>query len=360
MLHVEDASYYDGADDETEEAGKKRYTDGERVAIECETNEENLIETSPSDIVVLSDMLSSEPVVKKPAKRAVLSKLLGSSYWSKFGKLTMLTKNVLKSAIDENSPDGLKSIGNIQQKRLATEAFIEAKESLKGGVSKVGENLREVQPSPGNEFMFAPIKESCHLFISGPTGSGKTRLACRYASVYLDMFPENSVIFISRLTDDPACLKLREMFNTPSNKRVANMTIDDDIVTSPPVFTDDVFSNALLIFDDLEGIQNEAVKLIMEQFLAQCLACIRHRDSSVISIQQLTFDREKSKLSLLESAYFVIFPHANVGVTMRVLKEKCGLSKDSIDYIMGVKSVWVAIKKGYPMCAISKDAVRVL
>ena len=151
-------------------------------------------------------------------------------------------------------------------------------------------------------------KERQVLYCSGMSGSGKSYYIMQYSKQYQKMYPKNDVILFSGLNSDEGSLdKIRDL------KRF-NIYAEDFLEED---FQSENFKDSLVIFDDLESINNKSIFNKVMQIQATLLTTGQHSQTSVAVSNHSVANGRVTKLILNESNVIVIFKS---GLGNRVLK----------------------------------------
>jgi hypothetical protein len=188
-------------------------------------------------------------------------------------------------------------------------------------------------------------KERQVIYCSGMSGSGKSYYIMQYSKQYQKMYPKNDVILFSGLDSDEGSLdKIKDLkrFNI-----YADDFLDED-------FQSENFKDSLVIFDDLESINNKSIFNKVMQIQSTLLTTGRHSRTSVAVSNHSVANGRVTKLILNESNVIVIFKS---GLGNRVLKyildQYLGLDKDQIKKIKRLKGRSVSIIKSiFPMVVL--------
>jgi chromosomal replication initiation ATPase DnaA len=185
------------------------------------------------------------------------------------------------------------------------------------------------------------------LYVSGPSGSGKSYYTRNYVLEYKRIFPKNSVYIFSSLDSDETLDKIKDI------KRIK---FNEDFLMFDFKVTD--FTNSLVIFDDIDACTNRHLKTKIYKILEMLLNTGRHERVSIIYTSHLCSKGNETKLILSECMSITIFPRMMGKRSLQYLLENYfGLSTPQIKQLKKVDSRSVTICKTYPMVVIgSKNA----
>ena len=186
------------------------------------------------------------------------------------------------------------------------------------------------------------------LYITGPSGSGKSYYTRNYILEYKKLFPKNNVYIFSSLDSDETLDKI------PKIKRVK---FTDKFLSYDFKITD--FKDSLVIFDDIDAETNKLKKAKIYGILNIILNTGRHERVSCVFTSHLSCAGNETKLILSEAHSITIFPKNMGNRSIKYLLDSYfGLDKHQINYIKKINSRWVTLIKTYPSVLISvKQAV---
>lgn len=181
------------------------------------------------------------------------------------------------------------------------------------------------------------------LFVAGPSGSGKTTYVANYAIDYNKLFPKNDIWVFSRLPKDDLLDKVIP------KKRKVKPPLED--LLEEPFDANNEMKNCLVIFDDIDTVQDDKTKEAIYKIMRDVLEIGRHNNINVIITSHLIVgnDRKNSRTILNEAQCLTVFPKSGTAQQIRyVLKQYLGISNDEIENILNLPSRWVTIAKSYP------------
>lgn len=183
------------------------------------------------------------------------------------------------------------------------------------------------------------------LYITGASGSGKSYYASQYIKNYKKSFPENLVVLISPITDDE---KLNELC-----KRVK---IDETLISNPLMPTD--VKDTLVIFDDIDVIQQKPLREALYRFLNQILELGRHTRTSCIITNHLPTNGTETRRMLNECHSITYFPSSGSKRQLNNLLENyIGMDTKDIKKAKKLGSRWITIFKNYPQFVMSEREI---
>ena len=189
------------------------------------------------------------------------------------------------------------------------------------------------------------IERFCQ-FIFGASGSGKSYYASRLIKEYKKIHPTNGIYLISPKEEDSVLDELN----------INRIAINYDNFLSDEKLDDlNECKNALFLFDDCEAISDKKLRDAVDAFRNKLLLQGRSYKSSVIVILHVGMAGNSTKIPLLESQFFTVFPNSgsNTQIT-NLLQTYAGMSKNQIDKVLKLPSRSVTIHKQYPLYVLSE------
>ena len=198
-------------------------------------------------------------------------------------------------------------------------------------------------------------------YIVGPSGSGKTYFAAQIAAEYLDIYPDNNLLFISSKPPSTEFKKLRpNIINVIDPEKAYYNWIDPE--TKMKLIPDQPgdFTNSLIVIDDIEAIIDKNVKSSVEDVLNQLLTIGRSQNASILYLKHDGCDHKKTKCILQETNFITVF---NQNLSNRsyiyLLQNYAGLDKKQIDYVKSRRCRAMTISLKYPKALITEDEVHI-
>lgn len=192
-------------------------------------------------------------------------------------------------------------------------------------------------------------------YIAGPSGSGKTTEAVGLAKDFSEIFPEKQVFIFSRT--DPA--------NDPAFKGLnyVNVIIDEELLNDPIDIEKELSSGAMVLFDDVNTIQNDKQKAAVDKLIADILEVGRKLGIYIVVTNHLVIPNEKkmARTMMNELQSLTVFPKSGSSQQIRyALKTYFGLNNKQIDEILELPSRWVTIFKTYPQTVLYESGAYIL
>ena len=187
------------------------------------------------------------------------------------------------------------------------------------------------------------------IYISGPSGSGKSHYAGKYVKEYLKMYPGNEFYVISTIGDD----------NALDEHDPDRIEVDDEFLIEPP--TPEYLRDSITVFDDVDKIARADLRKSVQTLRSWELEQGRHFNTSMLCTSHLLFDYSQTKRLLNEATTVVLFPRAGSQFHIKKYLEKyMGLDREQRTKILKLPSRWVALYTGYPQYVIHEKGVFML
>ena len=188
------------------------------------------------------------------------------------------------------------------------------------------------------------------LYITGPSGSGKSYYTRNYILEYKKLFPKNNIYIFSSLESDETLDKI---------SKIKRVKFTEKFLLYDFKITD--FKDSLVIFDDVDAETNKFKKKKIFDILSMILNTGRHERVSVVFTSHLSCAGNETKLILSECHSITIFVKNMGNRSLKYLLDSYfGLDKHQINYIKKINSRWVSLIKTYPSVLISEKQAVVL
>lgn len=187
-------------------------------------------------------------------------------------------------------------------------------------------------------------------YISGPSGSGKSTYASNMMKIYKKLLPKLDLIVFSRKASDPVIDKLKPY----------RYIIDESLITEPIDIMDELKGGAILLFDDVNTIQDDKIKKAMDKLMNDAMEVGRSENINMLITNHLVIPNEKkmARTIMNELHNLTIFPKSGSAQQIRyALKTYFGMNNKQIDEILKLPSRWVTISKSYPTYVLHEHGV---
>jgi hypothetical protein len=250
-------------------------------------------------------------------------------------KLSMADINLLRKAIVKHKPPENEELRAIYNK-LAVIYNNKSKREFK--IYDEG----TIQPLPDFE-------KSERVYVAGATGSGKSTYVGRFLQQLKKVYPQRDIFLFSDVSEDPVLDVLR-----PNRIKLDNSFLDMDI-------TPKTLENSIVVFDDIDSIENKKIKEKVGGLRDSLLKRGRHENISTICTNHLLTDYKHTRIVLNEVNSITMFPRSGSSHAIKyTMKHYCGLSTKQIDKIFEVPSRWVSIHKHFPVYMMHEKGIELL
>lgn len=197
-------------------------------------------------------------------------------------------------------------------------------------------------------------------YIFGHSGSGKSYKSAELAANYKKMYPDRNIVLISPVCDNKRLLALGVL---PLNC-IDPVKAYENFVDPETAVTVDMFRDSLVIADDLEVLEGDKqlkpIKEGIDALLNKFLTFGRHQNTSLIIIRHKPCDYRNSKGILAEAQWFTFFPNGSDRDIIYTLDKYCGLDKNQIKRITGVRSRAVTFRRHRPRFVLGEHEAYIL
>ncbi len=243
-----------------------------------------------------------------------------------------------------NGEEG-KLIGKIKNKKdTRKERLIYISEKVKG-TNTVKTNSGVIIPLPD-------LDKREVVYIAGPSGSGKSTYAATYIKNFLTIFPEKDFFIFSRTNAD----------NDPAFKNIQynQVMIDQTLLENPIDITQELTEGCIILFDDVNTIQDTKLKKIVDNLMNDIMECGRKLGIYCVITNHLVIpnERKMARTVLNECTSLTVFPKS--GGTQQItyaLKTYFGYTQKQIAKILQTNSRWITIYKTYPQAIMTEHEV---
>ena len=186
------------------------------------------------------------------------------------------------------------------------------------------------------------------LYVSAPSGSGKSHYTREFIKQYHKMYPKRDVYVFSSLDSDTTLdtLKYLKRIKIKSAEFLeTDLTCDD-------------FKDALAVFDDTDCLSDKNIKKKVNTVLNMLLETGRHTNTSIIYTSHLANAGVDTKRILNESTSVTIFP-VNMGnrSLKYLLETSFGFDRHETESCRHIEGRYLTIFKSYPQVLMTENEV---
>lgn len=242
----------------------------------------------------------------------------------------------------------VKRIPPIEEDLAAIYNFI-VEEIRNGNIKKqiLSDNTLEVLPSINDD------QNSRCVRIMGQSGSGKSYWCANYARNYHAMFPERDIYVFSFIQDPDPAYEGIPIVKIPLTRQLVEEDPEPDIRQ---------FEKSLLIFDDAENSNDKVLLRYIDSLRDRCHTMGRKLKIGMLHCEHLTTNFKASRISLLESGAYVIFPNGSSRRNLKYLLENyTNLQPEKVSHILNMRGTrWIYIKKSVPPMIVTEHSVELI
>jgi hypothetical protein len=188
-------------------------------------------------------------------------------------------------------------------------------------------------------------------YICGQTECGKSYWCKNYLKQMLKVHPNKKVILISDVDQD------EELDNI---KNITRLKLTDELENKKPP-KPEAFRNNIVLFDDIDSIQNKKVYDMICNLRDSLLRRGRHEGISVLITSHLCTNYKDTRIILNECNSITFFPRSGSSHGIKyMLKKYAGLNKAQIQKIFNLPSRAVTVYMYYPQYVIYEKGVYLL
>lgn len=186
------------------------------------------------------------------------------------------------------------------------------------------------------------------IYVSAPSGAGKSTWCSNYIKKYKKEFPENEVYVFSTVEEDEALDK-----HDP-------VRIDLNQLAQTPINPYD-YEYSLCIFDDVDSITDTGVRNAVIALRGWLLEQGRHIKARMLCTSHILMNYKSTRRLLNEATAVVVFPKAGSTYQIKKFLEKyVGMDTKDISKFLKLNSRWVAVYKTYPTFIMHEKGIYLL
>jgi len=239
-----------------------------------------------------------------------------------------------------------KKLSHIEIEQL-TNAYKDGERMLEGKLSRIYEDCKRYADNSTKHYLDFGKDEtvmpcfpepSVRVFVSGLSGSGKSTMI---QNLILNNREKGDgfVFLFSPIEQDQSLSKIKKLIHIDF--------IDFERENEKEFEFEDIPAGSICIFDDYQTAPKHLLPLYQE-LLDKIMERGRHNSISCYVVSHNPLAGSKTKVSIRESTYMLVFPRSNPRDVRVLLKTYCGFNDHEIDQIMNIRSRWALVKKTVP------------
>ncbi len=212
--------------------------------------------------------------------------------------------------------------------------------------------LERIRLNESDDFFFPLIKdykneEANNIYISGPSGVGKSLFIRAYIKHFLEKYPKSKVLLFSSKVKDK---------NLDDIKSIQRVRIDDDMLVNRLTISEIASKSTpiMTVFDDIEDFPSKKLNFEINRL---CNEVIRNGRASHIYNLYVSHDScnyNQTKLFIKEATQIVMMPYRANKTAYDLLMEKyLKLNKKTMNQLKNLKSRYVVVNRGRPEYILS-------
>ena len=255
------------------------------------------------------------------------------------GKDIAVLYEKVKPKKDKKGKDKKTNDKNIKTYKLYDDNFTE----------KNPEKVVELDIHDDSKYFFPlPQKHSERIYISAPSGAGKSTFIGKYLTELRKVKGKKRPIFIFSRVEDDKPLDIHKPIRIP---------LERELFDENPLIPED-FRDCILIFDDIDTLIDKPLLKYLQHFRDDLLECGRHYGITTISTTHQILNFAETRKLLNEATAIIIFPKATGNYQLRSFLERyMGFDKEQIEHIKHLPSRWLYLSKHYPLYMIYEKGI---
>lgn len=189
------------------------------------------------------------------------------------------------------------------------------------------------------------------IYISGPNGSGKSYYIRKWLIQYQKVYPDRQIYLFSNAYKDEAL---------DDFKNLLRIKIDEKLLNKKPI-RPEKFSNSIVIFDDVDSIQNPKLSKAIVALYNAILKDGRKLGITCIVTSHLMNNGARTK-EIYNECSIIVFPTrgSNYYALTYALKRYIGLDQKQIKHISKLPTRMATIYKNYPQYVLYEKGIYLL
>lgn len=189
------------------------------------------------------------------------------------------------------------------------------------------------------------------IYISGPTGSGKSYYIRKWLQQYVKVFPDRKIYLFSDMHEDPAL---------DDFKNLKRFIIDEKIKTKKPI-RPEIFSDSIVIFDDIDSIQDEKIYKKVLSLQNAILKTGRKLGITCLVTNHLMNNGVKTK-EIYNECSIIVFPTrgCNYYALNYACKKYLGMDTKQVKHISRLPTRMCTVFKNYPQYVLYEKGIYIL
>ena len=195
------------------------------------------------------------------------------------------------------------------------------------------------------------FNETQRIYISGSTGCGKSYYIRKWLKQYIKVFPNRKIYLFSDMLQDPAL---------DDFKNLERFVIDESLLKKKHI-RPEKFSNSIVIFDDIDSIQNPKLYKYILSLQNAILKTGRKLGITALVTNHLMNNGIKTK-EIYNECSSIVFPTrgSNFYALNYCLKKYLGLDNKQVKHISKLPTRMCTIYKHWPNYCLYEKGIYLL
>ena len=244
-------------------------------------------------------------------------------------------------SIDKQTKNGRPIAKIINKETGKTKEYVYVDEDYEKGESII--NLTK-------NYKFIPLASDRVTYLAAPSGCGKSYLVGQMLKEIRKKDKDIPIFIFSPFEEDKS-------LDQASGLEYIKC---DETLLNEPIDVQKSFVNCVVVFDDIESVDNLRVVKKLRELRDQTLEIGRHFNTKVIATNHLISDYKNTRKLLNESQAVIIYPKGNSYHNKKYLKHHCGLDDKQCNQILNCNSRYLFIHKTHPQYFITEQSIFLL
>jgi len=189
------------------------------------------------------------------------------------------------------------------------------------------------------------------IYISGPTGSGKSYYIRMWLKEYIKVFPDRPIYLFSDMLEDPAL---------DDFKNLMRFKLDEGLLKKKHI-RPEKFKNSIVIFDDIDSIQDKKLYAYVLSLQNAILKTGRKLGITEIVTNHLMNNGIKTK-EIYNECSIIVFPTrgSNFYALNYALKKYLGMDSKQVKHVARLPTRMATIFKDFPQFVMYEKGIYLL
>lgn len=189
------------------------------------------------------------------------------------------------------------------------------------------------------------------IYISGPTGTGKSYYIRMWLKEYIKVYPKRPIYLFSDMLKDEAL---------DDFKNLTRFKLDDNLVKKKPI-RPEALKNSIVIFDDIDSIQDKKLYARVLSLQNAILKTGRKLGITCLVTNHLMNNGNKTK-EIYNECSIIVFPTrgSNFYALNYALKKYLGMDTKQVKHISRLPTRMATVFKDFPQFVLYEKGIYLL